>query len=280
MIEPDIMRETHRSTCNTWECDENGHMNVQFFFKRFEEAAAVFLTMFGVGNSGNQPVGLRHVRFYREVLAANALRVESGVISGENGTGMIGHRMINAVTDDLCATALDQCVDLSGNLPLMKDGLAEAVLPRGLPVGETAPFDSAALLEAGDAMTSNHSLVRNGDTDDKGRLFSSRIVSMFTDGAPHVWEKAGVTTQWLEANNFGRVAVEMKVAHLAITPPGTMLRLISRINGMEGRTFRIDHQVETIDDGQVIATGSVRCLVMSLETRKAVCLPKAMTGTN
>ena len=33
--------ESHRSFVNTWECDDNAHMNVQFYFKRFDEAVAV-----------------------------------------------------------------------------------------------------------------------------------------------------------------------------------------------------------------------------------------------
>ena len=33
--------ETQRAFVNTWECDENDHLNVQFYWKRFGDAAQV-----------------------------------------------------------------------------------------------------------------------------------------------------------------------------------------------------------------------------------------------
>ena len=34
--------ETLKSYVNTWECDENDHLNVQFYFRFFEDAAGHF----------------------------------------------------------------------------------------------------------------------------------------------------------------------------------------------------------------------------------------------
>ncbi len=122
-------------------------------------------------------------------------------------------------------------------------------------------------------MVTNYHVIARDDLDRDGNFLSNRIVSMFTDGASHIWEKAGVTTEWLNANGFGRVAVEMRVSPLAKPEPGCALRMVSRVGGLEGRTIRIDHQIAEVGSGKIIATGSARGLVMDLTTRKAVQLP-------
>ena len=43
---------TQRGFVNTWECDENEHLNVQFYFARFADAAAHFLVGRGLAPFG------------------------------------------------------------------------------------------------------------------------------------------------------------------------------------------------------------------------------------
>lgn len=270
------MIETHRSFANTWECDENAHINVQFYFKRFEEALDVFLAKSGLNKQAHSLV-TRHVRFHKEVHAANSLSVESGVISHGPYAGCLGHRMINITSGKLCTTALDQLHSPLSSEYLYDAHLYDEVLPRGLESGAIDPVDTAKYLSDHNAMITNYTTIRSHDLDENGDFLSSRIISMFTDGAPHLWERAGVTTPWLQENNFGRVAVEIKINPVAKPVLGVPLQLVSRVSEIEGRTFRINHQIEEIQSRRLIALGQVRCLVMSLDTRKAVSLPTGMT---
>lgn len=269
------MIETHRSFANTWECDENKHINVQFFFKRFEEAREVFVQK----TQTNITTGLattRHVRFHKEVHAGDSLKIDSGVIASGDYSGALAHRMINSTNGELCTTALDFPMHWE-NVPEFSNTHLGEVIPRGLPSGNIPVLDTDKLLRAGEAMITNYTILRRHDLDHQGNFLSSRIISMFTDGAPHIWEGAGVHTQWLNKNNFGRVAVELNVSTHAKPQIGNALMLISRVNEIEGRTFRIDHQIETVKDRKVIASGSVRCLVMDLKARKAVFLPDSLS---
>lgn len=270
--------ETHRSFVNTWECDENGHMNVQFYLKRFDEAAAVFSVLDDqAGTLAGQSI-IRHVRYHRELHAGDSTVIRSGIGGSGLHNGQCFHILSNAMTGEVCTTALDvlrKSNAVKGSVNGVGE-IPEVVHPRGLQVGPVEPFESNSLLERGMAIITNHSVVGQHDLDQYGNLMTHRVVSRFTDGAPHIWEAAGVTTKWLNENNNGRVAVEMKVEILDRVAPGAVLRLVSRTSEVAGRTLRIDHQLEELQGPRqlrALARGSVRCLVMNLETRKAVALP-------
>lgn len=272
------MIETHRSFANMWECDENNHMNVQFFMKRFEEAHVVFTALHNQTNPTNTRVNHRHLRFHREIRAGESLQIFSGHVSKGQYQGRIAHHMINTVTGALCTTALDSLASPLISDVLIDDKQLSKALPRGVPDSASVPFDADRLINAGEAMVANFNVIRPHDLDEEGNFIPSRIVSMFTDGAPHVWEKAGITTSWLNDNGFGRVAVEMRVDPIAKPTEGEPLRLVSHVGALEGRTFRLDHQIETVLGKTIIATGAVRGLVMDLTTRKAVQMPEGFTG--
>ena len=110
------------------------------------------------------------------------------------------------------------------------------------------------------------------------RLRTDRIVGCFSDGASHIWEHAGITTEWLNASNNGRVSVEMKVQPASRIAAGEALELVSRVADQKGRTFRLVHTLRSLKDGRVAARGEVCCLVMSLESRRAVALPESFSA--
>jgi acyl-CoA thioester hydrolase len=273
------MIETHRSFANMWECDENNHINVQFFMKRFEEAYAVFCTLDNHSSRLSNSVTHRHLRFHREIRAGESQLISSGVIKSGEHKGCLIHIMTNAVSGEVCTTALDCLSSPMACENFVDDTYLSLALPRGVPSKPEGPFESNSLIQSGEAMISNYNIIRSHDLDPEGKFLPSRMISMFTDGAPHIWEKAGITTNWLNENGFGRVAVEMRLDPITNPPEGEALRVVSRAGALEGRTFLIDHQIETVAEQTIIATGSVRALVMDLTTRKAVQLPEGFTGS-
>jgi acyl-CoA thioester hydrolase len=274
--------ETHRSFVNRWECDENSHMNVQFYFKRFDEAARILKALHP--DAGPVEPVLRHVRYHRELDEGDSTIIRTGVISGGDFDGRTVHVMTNAQTGAVCTTALDTLeggkslnqadADDGQEIMAIPAGILEAALPRGLGGGPITIHPADELLDSGKALVTHFSTVEDNEINGNNQLITNRIISRFTDGAPHAWDHGGITTSWLRANNFGRVAVEMKVMRLAESRPGTALRLISHLEDVHGKTFRILHQLQAIGSGTIVALGEVRCLVMDLEKRRAVALPE------
>lgn len=276
------MIETHRSFVNRWECDENSHMNVQFYLKRFDEASRIYRALVpATGAAGD--LAMRHVRYHKELDEGDGAIIRTGLVSEGPFKGRMVHVMTHAITGEICTTALDTITtaDIPGDNPaaVFLDTVPDAVLPRGLDAGLIEPAQVDELLASGRAITTHYSIVEADELAGNGTLITNRIVSRFTDGAPHVWDHGGVTTSWLQENNFGRVAVEMKIMSAAACEPGTALRLISWVAEVSGRTMRIQHQLQEINGGAVVALGAVRCLVMDLEKRKAVALPEGLAAS-
>lgn len=265
---------THRSFVNSWECDENRHLNVQFYYRAFQQASEV-LALVGTGaNPGARTAIVRHVRYHRELLEGRPIVVRSGRVCEGEFAGSILHLLEDGESGTLAATALDQPgYKISDVATATRDMWAPA-LPRGVAGGPLGPVDTAELLRSGRAIMTHAAVVRNFETGPDGDLLANAIISRFTDGAPHVWTHAGIATQWLGETNHGRVAVEMKLTRLARSAEGRALSLISWIGDMGEKTFSIRHQLQDMVSSQVIASGEVRCLVMDLASRRAVPVPR------
>ncbi len=270
------LSESYRSFVNTWECDENSHWNVQYYFRAFQQAREVFLAEFSPGTIRTAPE-LFHVRYLRELPAAQSVLVKSGVIEGGSHDGWLVHLMENSETGQLSATCLDK-FRADGAYPgRVNHTQIDRAMPRGLAHEPPVPEDLEALLAGGDAIVSHKSVVRPFETNHEGNILFHAIVSRFTDCASHVWNHVGLTTDWLEQNNCGRVAVETKLTRIEPVQAGNAVRIVSRVTGLAEKSFAIIHQLEDLRSGKPLALGEVRCVIMDLDTRKVITVPDIMS---
>lgn len=262
--------ETHRSFVNTWECDENAHMNVQFYLRRFDEAARIFSARLG-GRADAPLPRTRHVRFHAELPAAATTRILSGIVDGGPVGGHAVHLLENMETGVLAATALDAPPGLDG--PALPPSAAERALPRGFSGAPAAPRAPADIL-AGGGLASGWSIAQPAECDAWGNMLEQFHVGRFSDAAPHVWEHGGVAIAWLRKMKYGRVALEMKITHHQPARTGDALALHSLPSAVSAKAFALRHELTRLADGAAIATGEVIAVVMDLATRKTVHLPE------
>ena len=266
-------RETFRSFVNTWECDENQHMNVQFYFRAFQQASEILAAQTTGSNPGSRTAIVRHVRYHRELHVARLFHIESALLAEGAHAGAIVHRLIDTETGTLAATALDQPGYRTDGIPICGVDAVEAAMPRGIDPGPTLPADTTTLIGEGKALVVHRSIVRNEETGPDGDLISNAIISRFTDGVPHAWSFNNISSDWLSRTGHGRVAVELKLTRLKQIEAGTALNLISWFAAVEEKTFLICHQLEEMATGEPVAAGQVRALIMNLNTRRAVPVP-------
>ncbi|MFZ1815409.1 MAG: thioesterase family protein [Rhizobiaceae bacterium] len=266
----------HRTFVNSWECDENRHWNVQFYYRAFQQASELLALEVSGQNPGARTAIVRHVRYHRELAEGRPVGVWSGVVGDGEMAGSVVHLLLDLEAGSLAATALDQPgYRAQGATVISAESVAQAI-PRGVKPGPQPPVDTAPLLQGGQALMANSSVVRSFETGPDGDLLSNAIVSRFTDGAPHLWTHAGIDTRWLQEANHGRVAVEMKMTRLNPAREGQALRLVSWVDAMNEKTMSISHQLEEVGTCLAIATGQVIALVMNLETRKSVPMPRSV----
>jgi len=98
--------ETYRGVVYPWHIDQIGHMNVQFYAARFDEATWHFLAAIGItpaylkANGRGMAAVDQHTRYKQELHAGALIRITSGLLEIKPKTVRFRHRMYNAETGD------------------------------------------------------------------------------------------------------------------------------------------------------------------------------------
>lgn len=263
------------TSVNTWECDENAHMNVQFYFAKFDDANRIFCALFNLSPLTRKTRQTRHVRYHREARASAMIEIRSALVIQEGHVAAISHFMYNAADNSLMATALDtyqpdalRHVTQASKTPVIDWTEITDAHPRGLTLEPTTKVDSGTAV--------SHTLTYQGvlhprDFAADGDLLDRAYISCFTDGAPHSWSAGGITPDFLNSNNFGRVAVELKLTYRTAPKPGAIVNMTTAFHNVGKTTFTVRHTLTS--NGEIIAYGDLVSLMMDLELRKAVPLP-------
>ena len=259
------MIETHRAFVNTWECDENAHMNVLFYWKRFGEAGRIFAKQSDVTN---EPWVDRHVRYHRELGAGSPTVVKSQATRDH-----VIHLLSNGDDGSISASALDQ-FSTGG----MVDELPESVGPRSLPLQPLEPVKAEAKTADGLGLISHMSCVTPAECDQHGVLLDQFHIARFSDAAAHLWGYFGIKRSWMHDNNYGSAAVEMKVTRHAQVKTGMMIQITTWLEEARSKTFSFRHQVSDMETGSVLYSGAVTALIMDLSTRKALPVPEQIAA--
>lgn len=265
--------ETYRGFVNTWQCDENDHLNVQFYFKNFAEAAEIFALRHKMERIPASRPKVRHVRYLRELRNASSITVKSALISDGEHQGHIIHLLENVSENVVSATALDTCEAPPAGLPTVKSEDLAFALPRGIPVGFLPEQPLDELITDSKAITTNYSIIQPAQCNINGEMLAQQYISHVSDCASHIWSHIGVTTKFLDEHNYGRVAMEMKLSVIEPVKVGAAIEIVSFCHGMSEKTFTMRHQMQDLETGKTYATVQVINLIMDLEKRKAVPVP-------
>lgn len=262
--------ETLRSFVNSWECDENIHMNIQFYWKRFGEASQIFFHL-----AGGEPQHWqdRHVRYHGELSMATNTRMNSATL---RETGQLVHLFDNTDAGTLSATAIETCsspvITETGTLDVMPEQAA----PRSLPTNKLQPVKTKLDVDADHGLISHRSVVTPMECDRRGKLLDQYYISRFSDAASHLWDHLGVGRKWMKQNSLGTVAVEMKVTRHCEVQDGTILEVFSWLERVGAKAFTFRHQVSDMRTGEALYSGMVTAVLMDLDERKAVHLPEQL----
>lgn len=274
MAEPETMRETYRGFVNTWECDENDHLNVQGYVQRFELAARHFFAALGERWDAHQ-LRVRHIRYHRECTAGDLVRADSAVC--RDADAQIVHMLYNADTDALLATAIDTMTTIAiAPASAPRIALPSEAAPRGLsPEFDSEARDEKALLGLGYGLTYS-GIVRAHHCGPEGVMDDQHFIARVTDAVAHAWSRAGFTRAFLDERQTGRVAVEMKLSIDSRPEPGRLLHLVTGLKAVNRSTLVFRHVFVDSETRRPFATTSVAALIMDLRTRRATRFTDAM----
>ena len=110
MPEAPGMRDTYLGTVQAWELDAMGHQTLQFYITKFSMASDRLLFEAGLNRQMMETSGMSQaaldylIEYRREARVADLLRVKSAVTELGTKSFKLCHRMLDAVTGELCAT--------------------------------------------------------------------------------------------------------------------------------------------------------------------------------
>lgn len=278
--------ETLFSFVNRWECDENDHLNVQFYYSRFDEADRQFKLLSGLNDNLIGSRRVRHVRYHKELRDAQLIKVRSCVAFDGPHMLTVVHEMYDPSTSVVAATAIDGYEPNSSSAKTLRSRLTdcsasmpEIAVPRGL---VASPFTGrptpAALASAGAAICFRGTVLPR-HIGPEGRADDQFALSCFTDGVVHVWERTPMTHTYLTTHGYGRVAVEMKLSWASPLKTGEPVVVVTGFTNVNAKTFSFRHHMFEARTNRLAATLDVVGLVMNLKTRKAVPLPQDAVKT-
>ncbi|MGD1934734.1 MAG: thioesterase family protein [Candidatus Phaeomarinobacter sp.] len=276
------MIESYLSAVSVAECDEMGHMNIQHYAAKAEAAARV-LTALSPRNDNrhNAPVQM-HLRFHREMLAGDRVRVQSarpdtapdeGSANGRPSSQLV-HRIENVGTGLLCATAL--CTyknDRAPDAPI--SDMPEDAQPRSITTPAPDGLTQQAAVDAGLRRTHLSAISEDDCVNDKMSIpaFLQRV----SRSQSHLWSMVGFGRRQQAEAGLGTASLELRVTRLAPAPPGRALEIVTGFTPPTGKALHYRHAGFDAVTGACCFIAEGVGVMMDLSTRRAVRPPIPQT---
>ncbi len=285
--------EVWRGGINTWECDENGHMNVRFYVVKAMEALAGLAAALGMprayapNTNATLMVREQHIRFRREAHPGAALHMRGAVLEmGETDARLLlvlyhsnsgepaatYQTVVSHVTPrggrpfPWSSAARDQAAALTVAPP-------EVAAARSVDLG---PFQTTASLARADELalvTLGAGTILAHDCDVFGRMAVEQFIGRVSDGISRITHHIRGQIRAAAADypeRVGGAVLEYRLVQLAWPRAGDHVVLKSGLAGVTDRTQRMVHWMLDPFSGGVWGVAEAVAVTLDLDTRKIV----------
>ncbi|TVS16973.1 MAG: thioesterase [Gammaproteobacteria bacterium] len=288
------MIEVARSSVQTWECDQMGHMNVQFYLDKADQGLTTLALELGLGPTQARSSGVmlrareHHVRFLREQRPGAPFFLRGGLVDvGESGL-TVYQEMVETVSDTAAATFLIdvECVDIASRTP---QPLSEALRayseqrvevpvhgrPRGLELAPPRPAPTLADAERSGMLRTWQGAISRDQCDDAGFLTVRHFMGIVSDSIPNLLALTGGSDR-SKTPGVGGAALEYRFVYRGQPRVGDVLTLRSGLKQVGSKAYTWCHWLFDLETGTAVATAEAVAIAMDLEARRAIPIPEAM----
>lgn len=212
---------TFSTAVNTWQCDENDHLNVQFYTGFGHEASAHLLAGLGLGPRARAAAGLGvtaawdHVRYLREFRVVDTVEVYSAPVEIGERDLVAYHEIRNPAAAGVAATVRRRMVcdrpwpdSFRARAEAAKVELPEAARPRS--VGTlTLPDLTLDAARATGLIEVGRSVISPDECDEHGCFLPRHNFGRYSDSAPMLWNHLGFDRAAMQERQEGSIVVEM-----------------------------------------------------------------------
>jgi acyl-CoA thioester hydrolase len=291
--------EVWRGGVNTWECDENGHLNVRHYVVRAMEGLGALAAELGMPRafcdtaSATLLVREHHIRFLREAHVAAPLHMTGGVLSLADDEAWLLFELIHSATRQPAATFRTRVAHVTpregrafpwpGDVrvraaALMVEAPAHAE-PRSVALTPITPQASLPRAEALGLRRTGRGVVDATQVDVFGRMRPEVFIGRVSDGvsglvAP-IREAVASALAGDTPPRLGGAVLEYRLLYLDWPRAGDHLALRSGLAAVDGKTQRLMHWLLDPVSGTAWATSEAVAVNFDLDTRRVAPISEA-----
>jgi acyl-CoA thioester hydrolase len=271
---------TFGTAVNTWQCDENDHLNVQFYTEFAHEASSHLLSSLGFGPRAQRAAGVAtgasedHVRYLREFREVDPVEVHSAPVEVGERHLVAYHELRNPAESEIAATVRRRIVcdrpwpaDFRAQAEAATVTLPENAKPRSVgkrPLPDLMLSDAprVGLIDVG------RTQVTPDECDEKGEFLPRHQFGRYSDGAPVLWNHLGFDRAAMQERQEGSVVVEMLNHYRRPLRAGDLVVVMSGLAAFTDRVLTFTHFLFEAETGTLAACAEAVGMKFDQKVRK------------
>ena len=259
----------YRGSVNSWECDENDHLNVRFYVEKHWQTLCGALPQLDLQQQNPASALLvQHLRFLQESRLAAPLSGYAAIVDAGAGVSVLTE-LRNTFTDEVlsaCIHRFDASVSPAGiDLP-------EHARPRGVADADM-PYVALALSDVGanGFRLIGQGVVQQAECGGDGHMAVHNYMGRISDSMPHLWGLLGARGSELDPGEGGAVLEYRLRYHRPLAADETFV-IHSGIAEVGAKVQRFAHLMFDAGSGALVLSAEAAGVRMDLNARKALTL--------
>ena len=277
--------ETYRGIVYRWEVDHNDHLTVAFYFAHLGDATLALLDSLELGRDSNRRRGNLcltadcYVRYVRELRVGDIMHAASGVIAVERDGLVLGHKIFNSGTGEICTTIEQRVrhVETRRRVPrALPAGRRRAAEQRrvewDVPARERRPRPSGL-----DGFhESSRDTVKPDEVDVLGQVALMHYIHRFSAANGHATAVFGMTPDYMRTERRGFSTFEFQLEVDGVLRPGDPVRVRSALVHVGNSSMRLFHVMTNERTDERVATLEQLGVHLDMDARRPIPLPDAL----
>jgi acyl-CoA thioester hydrolase len=277
--------ETYRGIVYRWEVDHNDHLTVAFYFAHLGDATLCLLDALGLGPAYTRRrrnvcvTADCYVRYVRELRVGDILHVVSGVIAVERDALVLGHKVFNSETGEVCTTVEHRLCHVDTQRRAARPFAAaqrRAAEQRRVEWDVPARERRARPSGLEGFHESSRDTVKPDEVDVLGQVALTHYVHRFSAANSHATAVFGVTPGYMRAERRGFSTFEFQLEFAGVLRPGDPVRIRSALVHVGNSSMRLFHVMTNERTGERVATLEQLGVHLDMDARRPTPLPDAI----
>jgi acyl-CoA thioester hydrolase len=268
--------DTYRGTVFRWEVDNNDHLTVAYYFARLADATGAVLHALGLGAGYTArtrhgcPVTECFARYVKELRVGDILHVTSGVVAVEPDALVLGHKLFNSETGDLCTTIEQRLAHVDGDGKPAALGAGPRAAAETRRIAWDAPAPERRPRPAGLAgfRESARDTVAPGEMDAFGRLRLGAYIHRFSAANAQALAGFGLSPGYMREAQRGFSTFEFQCTFADGLAAGDPVVVRTGLTHVGNSSMRLLHVMSSERTGQVVASLEQSGVQLDLNTRR------------